>query len=71
MRFKVVGVGGTFDEFHKGHRALLTKAFEVSERVIIGLATDAFAQKMGKPHKVAGYGVRLEELKDFLGKNCT
>lgn len=69
MRFKVVGVGGTFDEFHKGHRALLTKAFEVSERVIIGLATDVFAQKMGKPHKVASYGARLEELKNFLGKN--
>lgn len=45
MRFKVVGVGGTFDEFHKGHRALLKKAFEVSERVIIGLATYDLVQK--------------------------
>ena len=68
MRCKVVGVGGTFDEFHKGHRALLKKAFEVSERVIIGLATYDLVQKMEKPHKVAPYAVRLGELKSFLRK---
>jgi pantetheine-phosphate adenylyltransferase len=68
MKFKVVGVGGTFDEFHKGHRALLTKAFEASERVIIGLSTDALAEKLGKPHNIATYDVRLEELKSFLRK---
>jgi pantetheine-phosphate adenylyltransferase len=66
--FEVVGLGGTFDEFHKGHRALLTKAFEVSERIIIGLATDAFVEKLGKPHNFAKYSVRLEELKSFLKK---
>jgi len=68
MRFKVVGVGGTFDEFHKGHRALLTKAFELSERVIIGLSTDDLVPRLGKPHKSATYDVRLEELKSFLRK---
>jgi len=68
MRFRVVAVGGTFDEFHKGHRALLTKAFEVSERVLIGLSTDDLAQKLMKPHNVATYDVRLEELKSYLRK---
>jgi len=69
MRFKVVAVGGTFDEFHKGHRVLLKTAFEVSERVIIGLSTDDLVQRLGKPHKIATYDVRLEELKSFLRKN--
>jgi pantetheine-phosphate adenylyltransferase len=68
MKFKVVGVGGTFDEFHKGHRVLLTTAFEVGERVVIGLSTDALVEKLGKPHKIATYDVRLEELKSFLRK---
>ena len=68
MRFRVVAVGGTFDEFHKGHRVLLTKAFEISERVLIGLCTDDLVQKLGKPHKTATYDVRLEELKSYLRK---
>jgi len=62
-------VGGTFDEFHRGHRALLIKAFEVGNHVLIGLSMDEFAKKMGKPHEVAGYGERLGELKAFLKKN--
>ncbi|MBS7660167.1 phosphopantetheine adenylyltransferase [Candidatus Bathyarchaeota archaeon] len=67
-KFKTVAVGGTFDEFHKGHRTLLLKAFEVGERVLIGLCTDDFVKKLGKPHVVAPYEQRLEELKAFLGE---
>jgi pantetheine-phosphate adenylyltransferase len=67
-KFKTVAVGGTFDEFHKGHRALLKKAFEVGNRVLIGLCTDEFAKKLWKPHKVASYEERLEELKKILRK---
>jgi pantetheine-phosphate adenylyltransferase len=67
-KFKTVAVGGTFDEFHKGHRALLKKAFEVGTRVLIGLCTDEFAKKLWKPHKVASYEERLEELEKILRK---
>ncbi len=67
-KFNAVAVGGTFDEFHKGHRALLMKAFEVGNNVLIGLCTDEFAKKLWKPHKVAPYEERLEELKEFLRK---
>ena len=65
-KLKVVGVGGTFDELHKGHRALLSKAFAVGAHVQIGLCTDEFAQKISKNHKIASYEDRLKELKDFL-----
>lgn len=65
-KFKTVAVGGTFDEFHKGHKTLLLKAFEAGERVLIGLCTDDFVKKLGKPHVVAPYEQRLEELKEFL-----
>lgn len=67
-RFKEVGVGGTFDEFHKGHRALLMKAFDVSEKVIIGISSDRFVKKLGKPHATASYAQRLGETRDFLKK---
>jgi len=65
-KFRTVAVGGTFDEFHKGHRALLMKAFEVGEQVLIGLCSDGFVKKLNKPHATASYEQRLEELKAFL-----
>jgi cytidyltransferase-like protein len=63
---KTVGVGGTFDELHRGHKALLSKAFEVGDCVIIGLTSDDFVAKMAKPHQTASYAERLRELKAFL-----
>jgi pantetheine-phosphate adenylyltransferase len=68
-KFKAVAVGGTFDEFHKGHRTLLLKAFEVGEQVLIGLCTDEFVRKMKKPHITAPYEERLAYLKNFLNKH--
>lgn len=65
-KFKTVAVGGTFDEFHKGHRILLIKAFEMGEQVLIGLCSDEFFRKLNKPHPAASYTKRLEELKAFL-----
>ena len=65
-KFETVAVGGTFDEFHKGHRALLKKAFEVGNRVLVGLCADDFEKKLRKPHKIASYEKRLEELRIFL-----
>ena len=66
--FRKVAVGGTFDELHKGHRTLLMEAFRIGDRVLVGLSSDEFAQKMGKPHKTALYNVRLKELQTFLAK---
>ena len=67
-QFRTVAVGGTFDELHKGHRALLCKAFEVGEYVLIGLTSDEFVVNMHKPHKTAPYSERLAELSCFLEK---
>lgn len=64
-KFETVAVGGTFDLFHYGHLALLVKAFEVGNHVLIGLSSDDFV-KSRKPHKIASYSQRLEELKQFL-----
>ena len=47
-RFSLVAMGGTFDIIHKGHIALLDRAFSVSSKVIIGLTSDDLAKKRGK-----------------------
>lgn len=46
--FTLVAMGGTFDIIHKGHLALLSKAFAISSKVIIGLTSDELAEKRGK-----------------------
>jgi len=68
-KFETVAVGGTFDLFHSGHLALLIKSFEVGNRVLIGLCSDDFLKKLRKPHRIASYAQRLEELKSFLRQN--
>lgn len=40
MKFKKVAVGGTFDCIHDGHAAILAKAFELGDRVLVGICSD-------------------------------
>jgi pantetheine-phosphate adenylyltransferase len=40
MKFKKVVVGGTFEYLHDGHKAILSKAFEVGDRVLVGITSD-------------------------------
>ena len=66
-KFSLVAMGGTFDVIHKGHLILLSKAFEISDKVIIGLTSDEFAEKKGKIIN-NNYGMRLENLILSLSK---
>src|SRR3972149_6691366 len=68
-KFSTVLVGGTFDQLHKGHRALIMRTFEVGERVIIGLSSDELVREMKKNHEVSSYEERLEDLRQFLRAN--
>jgi cytidyltransferase-like protein len=47
VRFAVLG--GTFDRLHAGHRALLAAAFELAERVGVGITSDEFLRAHPKP----------------------
>ena len=67
-KFRAVAVGGTFDEFHKGHGILLKRAFEIGEEVLVGLCSDKFVKRMHKPHPTASYEKRLQELQRFMRK---
>ena len=67
--FETVAVGGTFDMLHSGHLALLMKAFEVGDHVLIGLTSDDYVKISRKPHGIGSYDQRLEELKTFLEHN--
>jgi pantetheine-phosphate adenylyltransferase len=65
----LVAAGGTFDEIHIGHIALLSKAFEVGNNVIIGVSSDEFAAKTKGKNKVNhNYDQRVLNLKAIIQK---
>lgn len=67
-KFDLVAMGGTFDLLHNGHIALLSKAFEVSNKVVIGLTSDPLASKKGKKLE-NNYQTRLENLVQLIENN--
>jgi pantetheine-phosphate adenylyltransferase len=66
-KFSVVATGGTFDEIHVGHIALLSKAFQEGRKVIIGVSSDEFAKKRGKRLN-HDFDQRVENLKKMIKK---
>ncbi|MBS7288377.1 MAG: phosphopantetheine adenylyltransferase [Candidatus Freyarchaeota archaeon] len=64
--FKLVGVSGTFDRLHKGHRVLLSKALEVGERVMVGLTSDEMCFGKQLSGKIEPFKVRRANLERFF-----
>jgi pantetheine-phosphate adenylyltransferase len=67
-KYRKVAVGGTFDQLHSGHKALLGRAFEAGDKVVIGLTSDSFVAKMKKQHKTAAYQDRQRDLESYLAE---
>ena len=66
-KFSLVAMGGTFDIIHRGHLTLLSNAFAISDKVLIGLTSDEFAAKKGKITNNK-YEKRLENLTTSISK---
>ena len=63
-----VCIGGTFDRFHKGHEALIEKAFEIAGKngsVFIGVARGNIRSKDGD---IESFEKRTQYIKEFLKK---
>ncbi len=67
-KFKFCAVGGTFDRLHKGHVALLSTAFRVARRVVVGITSGAMVAREGKklPRVVQPFKERFGEVENFL-----
>ncbi len=60
----LAGLGGTFNVLHLGHKALIDRAFEVADSVVIGITSDAFASKTKR--MVVPLEDRLRTLHSYL-----
>ncbi len=61
----IVAVGGTFDRLHLGHKALLSRAFQVGNLILIGLTTDELANAT-RERKVRSYNSRRKDLLNMI-----
>ncbi|MFX1348132.1 MAG: pantetheine-phosphate adenylyltransferase [Promethearchaeota archaeon] len=61
-----MGLGGTFDHLHEGHKFLLRTALSISEFVEIGLTSQDLLKSKQYPLKLEDYKTREENLKNFL-----
>ncbi|MCL7414982.1 MAG: phosphopantetheine adenylyltransferase [ANME-2 cluster archaeon] len=61
-----VAVGGTFNPFHDGHRALLNRAHQLSSggELLIGITSNEMAGK--KYHEIEDWEVRKQEVMGFM-----
>jgi len=69
MKFKHAIVGGTFDRFHLGHQVLLHAAFEQSDKVTIGIATDELFKDKSFAKLIESYKAREHSVSVYLVKN--
>ncbi len=61
---RLAATGGTFDEIHAGHIALLSKAFDIADKVIIGVTSDEFVK--GKKKINHDFNQRVLNLKEMI-----
>ena len=62
----VAAVAGTFDVLHDGHKALISRAFEVGDEVVIGITTDRMASSGRSAH--VPMVIRRRELESFVSR---
>lgn len=65
-RYRKVALGGTFDAFHLGHKRIIDAAFELGDRVLLGLTTERMHRAHPKNHVTSSYATRRDELVAYL-----
>jgi pantetheine-phosphate adenylyltransferase len=66
MGSNYVVIGGTFDNLHLGHKALIQKAFEIGDKVLVCITSDEMIKKKPFPKEIESYEKRNEKLAEFL-----
>lgn len=62
----LVGMGGTFDHFHDGHRFLIKTALSLSHKIHIGLTTQKMLERKKFAAKIEDYNTRKKNLENFI-----
>ena len=64
--YDLIGLGGTFDQFHLGHAELIKTAFKFGKNVAIGLTTEKLLGNKILRDKIQSYSQREKNLKQYI-----
>ncbi|TFF87238.1 MAG: pantetheine-phosphate adenylyltransferase [Promethearchaeota archaeon] len=61
-----VGMGGTFDHLHEGHKYLIETALKVANKVVLGLTTQKMLKRKKFAEKLEAFETRKKNIEEFL-----
>ena len=64
--YNLIGLGGTFDHLHKGHKLLIKTALEFSNKIIIGLTIDTLLINKKYVSTIENYEIRKKKIIEFI-----
>ncbi|MBD3255297.1 MAG: pantetheine-phosphate adenylyltransferase [Candidatus Lokiarchaeota archaeon] len=62
----LVGMGGTFDHLHDGHKFLIKTALSISQKVVIGLTTREMLKNKKYASKIENFQTRKINLENYI-----
>lgn len=65
-QYEAVALGGTFDILHVGHKKLISEAFRLGDKVLIGITSDRLVRTSRKNHPVRPFPQRVRAIRVFL-----
>ncbi len=68
LPYSLVGLGGTFDHLHEGHKSLLRNAFKLGKRVAIAIAVSELLRTKDHKQEIENYEVRVQNVTNFILK---
>ncbi len=68
MDYQKAAVGGTFDQFHLGHQALLTTAFATAKQVVIGITESQLLAQKQLVDQIQSFEARQQAVMSWLNQ---
>ena len=67
--YKTIGIGGTFDHFHKGHEEFIRFASSLAQEVLIGITSEKLTLQKSYSQSIQSYEERRTAVLKFCQRN--
>ncbi|MBP9781312.1 pantetheine-phosphate adenylyltransferase [Candidatus Woesebacteria bacterium] len=64
-KYHIVGLGGTFDHFHAGHKKFLKFSSELSDFLVIGITNQGIVENKSYPQLIESFADRSKSVENF------